>query len=199
MLGTALAAFGSHLAEQGATQINRTGSANRVQTSAPSDVFATRDGHVLTHVVGGGLFRRWARLMGEESRWTDDPMYRTDESRGEHSGAILGRMAAWCAARTSVEAIEALQAAGLPAGPVYTPQQALDDPHVAAMGWLHSIIDYPGLRRAVPVSGMPVQLSATPAEPPQHPPLLGEHTDALLAELKYSNAEILAFKAQGIV
>jgi len=65
LLGTALAVFGSYLAEQGATGINRIGTGNRVQTSAPSSVFATRDGHVLTHVVGNGLFRRWARLMGE--------------------------------------------------------------------------------------------------------------------------------------
>ncbi len=175
LLATALATFGSHLAEQGATRINRAGSGNRVQTSAPSDVFATRDGHILTHVVGNGLFRRWAKLMGEESRWMD------------------------CAKLSTSEALEALDAAGLPAGPVYTPQQALDDPQVAAMGFLHSIIDFPGLNRAVPVSGLPVHLSATPAQPPRHPPLLGEHTDELLTELGYTNAEILALKAQRAV
>jgi len=199
LLATALATFGSHLAEQGATRINRAGSGNRVQTSAPSDVFATRDGHILTHVVGNGLFRRWAKLMGEESRWMDDPLYRTDQCRGDHGSAILERMARWCAKLSTSEALEALDAAGLPAGPVYTPQQALDDPQVAAMGFLHSIIDFPGLNRAVPVSGLPVHLSATPAQPPRHPPLLGEHTDELLTELGYTNAEILALKAQRVV
>src|ERR1700731_4438205 len=137
LLGTALAAFGSHLAEQGATRIDRVGSGNRVQTSAPSAVFPTRDGHVLTHVVGNGLFRRWAKLMGEAERWTGDELYRDDASRGDHSEAILERMAGWCAARTTGEALAALDAAGLPAGPVYSPQQALDDPQVAAMRFLH--------------------------------------------------------------
>jgi crotonobetainyl-CoA:carnitine CoA-transferase CaiB-like acyl-CoA transferase len=199
LLGTALAAFGSHLAEQGATGINRIGSGNRVQTSAPSAVFPTRDGHVLTHVVGNGLFRRWAKLMGDEARWTGQELYRSDASRGAHSEAILERMADWCAARTTAEALDALDAAGLPAGPIYTPQQALDDPQVAAMNFLQSIADYPGLTRPVPVSGLPVDLSATPGTAPGRPPLLGEHTDAVLAELGYTPAEITALKEQGVV
>jgi crotonobetainyl-CoA:carnitine CoA-transferase CaiB-like acyl-CoA transferase len=199
LLGTALATFGSHLAEQGGTGINRVGSGNRVQTSAPSAVFPTRDGHVLTHVVGNGLFRRWARLMGDEGRWTGDALYHSDDSRGAHSEDILERMAAWCTARTTAEALESLNAAGLPAGPVYTPQQALDDPQVAAMNLLHSITGYPGLHRPVPVSGLPVELTATPGTIPQRPPLLGEHTDAVLAELGYSSTEIAALREQGVV
>jgi crotonobetainyl-CoA:carnitine CoA-transferase CaiB-like acyl-CoA transferase len=199
LLGTALAAFGSHLAEQGGTGINRIGSGNRVQTSAPSAVFPTRDGHLLTHVVGNGLFRRWAKLMGDEARWAGDELYRTDASRGAHSEAILERMADWCAARTTAEALAALDGAGLPAGPIHTPQQALDDPQVAAMKFLHSIADYPGLRSPVPVSGLPVDLSATPGTPPGRPPRLGEHTDAVLGELGYTPAEITTLKEQGVV
>lgn len=199
LLGTALAAFGSHLAEQGATGINRVGSGNRVQTSAPSAVFATLDGHVLTHVVGNGLFRRWAKLMGDDARWTGDDLYRTDASRGLHSEEILKRMAAWCAGRTTVEALAALDAAGLPAGPVYSPQQALDDPQVAAMGFLHAVADFPGLRRPVPVSGLPVELSATPGISPHRPPRLGEHTAEVLTGLGYTPAEIAALRNTGVV
>jgi crotonobetainyl-CoA:carnitine CoA-transferase CaiB-like acyl-CoA transferase len=199
LLGTALAAFGSHLAEQGATGIDRVGSGNRVQTSAPSSVFATRDGHILTHVVGNGLFRRWARLMGDEARWMADPLYADDGTRGDHSELILERMSGWCAERTTVEALEALNAAGLPAGPIYTPQQALDDPQVAAMQFLHSVAGYPGLHRPVPVSGLPVALSLTPGNIPARPPLLGEHTDAVLTELGYGPGEITDLRAHGVV
>jgi crotonobetainyl-CoA:carnitine CoA-transferase CaiB-like acyl-CoA transferase len=87
---TALSVFGSHLIEQAVAKPDRVGTGNRVQTSAPSDVFATRDGHVLTHVVGDGLFRRWARLMGDAERWTGDPRFATDDGRGKHSAARHG-------------------------------------------------------------------------------------------------------------
>ncbi|HXW10174.1 MAG TPA: CoA transferase, partial [Steroidobacteraceae bacterium] len=120
LLGTALAVFGSHLVEQGALGLDRVPSGNRVQTSAPSDVFATRDGHVLVHTVGNGLFRRWARLMGDAERWTSDPRYQSDQSRGDHSAEILARMSEWCAERSTEQALGELQAAGLPCGAVHT-------------------------------------------------------------------------------
>jgi crotonobetainyl-CoA:carnitine CoA-transferase CaiB-like acyl-CoA transferase len=199
LFGTALAVFGSHLIEQDATGIDRVGTGNRVQTSAPSDVFATSDGHILTHIVGNGLFRRWARLMGDEVRWTDDPLYATDQSRGDNSAPILQRMRAWCAERTTSEALAQLENAGIPAGPVYRPQQALDDPQVAAMQWLHSVSRYPGMDAAVRVPDLPVHLSRSPGGIRSAPPQAGQHTDEILAELAFTPAEIAAFRVGEIV
>lgn len=198
LLATALAVFNSHLIEQGVTGINRVGTGNRVQTSSPSDVFATRDGHVLTHVVGNGLFRRWARLMGDEERWTQDPLYATDQSRGDHSELILERMRSWCAQRTTDEAVATLERAGIPAGPVYTPQQALDDPQVRAMGFLEAVTGYPGLGRPAPVASLPVKLSATPGTIRTPPPRAGEHSDEILASLGFTPEEIAALHASGV-
>ncbi len=199
LLGTAMAVFGSHLAEQSALGINRLPTGNRVQTSAPSDVFTTRDGHILTHTVGNGLFRRWARLMGDADRWINDPRFQSDQSRGDHSEDILARMRQWCSERTTDEALRELQAAGLPSGPVQTPQQALDHPQVAAMQALRAITDFPGLQRPANVPDLPVKLSVSGGGITRRPPLLGEHTDEVLRGLGYSSAEITALRDARVI
>jgi len=199
LLGTALAAFGSHLVEQSALGLDRQPSGNRVQTSAPSDVFATRDGHVLVHTVGNGLFRRWARLVGDAERWLGDPRYQSDQSRGDHSSEILARTREWCAERTTEQALAELQAAGLPSGPVHTLQQALEHPQVGAMQWLTSVADFPGLPRPASVPDLPLTLGASGGGISRRPPLLGEHTDEILASLGYTSAEIAALRAAEVI
>ncbi len=199
LLGTALAVFGSHLIEQGATGIGRTGTGNRVQTSAPSDVFATTDGHILTHVVGNNLFGRWARLMGDEQRWLSDARFASDQSRGDHSEEILDRMREWCSTRSTAQAIGDLERAGIPAGPVYRPQEVLEDPQVAAMQWLHQVENYPGLGRPAPVPSLPLRFTRTPGGITSGPPRTGEHTQQILAGLGYSAAQIEQLRAAGVV
>jgi crotonobetainyl-CoA:carnitine CoA-transferase CaiB-like acyl-CoA transferase len=103
------------------------------------------------------------------------------------------------AAPPTAQALEALNGAGLPAGPIYTPQQALDDPQVKAMQFLHAVAGYPGLHQPVPVSGLPVQLSLTPGTLPERPPLLGEHTDGVLTELGYTSRDIAELRAHDVI
>ncbi|MFL6808494.1 MAG: CoA transferase, partial [Bradyrhizobium canariense] len=171
---------------------------NLGQTAAPADIYRTRDGWVLCQVTGHPLFKRWAKLMGEEEVWLNDPRFADDISRGNNGPVISERMARWCAERTTQEAVDTLGKAMIPTGPVLSPQQALDHPHVRAAGFMQDV-DYPGLPKPAPVARAAVRLSETPGEIATRPPTLGEHTDLILSELGYDKAAIAALRQGGIV
>ena len=198
LLRTGLMLMNGLLGEQAVQQTNRQPTANRVQTSAPSDIFATSDGHILTHIVGDGLFARWARMIGEEEQWVNDPRFRSDDSRGEHRDVLCERMAGWCATRTTDEAIALCEEFGVPAGPVLTPQQALDDPQVQAMDDMVPT-SLPGVETPVPVMGPPFRLTQTPGQIQRRAPLLGEHTNQIMTELGYTDAEITSLRDKRVI
>jgi crotonobetainyl-CoA:carnitine CoA-transferase CaiB-like acyl-CoA transferase len=197
LLRTAVAFNSPTLVEQQMIRADRVATLNRGQTAAPSDLFRTRDGWILVHVIGDPMFGRWAKLMGEAD-WLTDPRFADDRARGDHGEAVSARMAEWTAARTTAEALVELEAARIPAGPLHSPQQALDDPHIRAAGLLQDV-EYPGLPGPVPVAPTPVDLSETPGRLRCAPPRLGEHTDAILAELGYTVEEVAALRAEGAV
>ena len=197
LFNTGLTIMNGTAIEQDAIQRNRVSTLNRSQTSAPADTFKTKDGWVLVQSVGGPLFKRWANLMGEDC-WLDDDRFKDDITRGDNSAAISERLADWCADRTSQEVLDAMEEVRLPAGPVLSPQQVLEDPHIAAKG-LFQPVEYPGLDKPVPVMRTPVELSETPGEIRSRAPTLGEHTGQIMEELGYSADEIAAFRENRIV
>jgi crotonobetainyl-CoA:carnitine CoA-transferase CaiB-like acyl-CoA transferase len=197
LLRTAVAFNNPALIEQQVVQVNRVATLNRGQTFAPSDVFRTRDGWIIVYAIGNPMFRRWARLMGED-HWLGDPRFKDDQARGDHGELISKRMAAWTAERTTAEALAELDGARIPAGPLYSPQQALDDAHIRAAGLLHDR-DYPGLPRRAPLAPSPIDLSETPGQFRHRAPVLGEHTDQILAELGYSGEAIGALRAANVI
>lgn len=199
LLGTALAFMAANLIEQAAIEPNRVSTWNRSQGAGPADTFATRDGWVLVHCVGEPLFRRWCTLLGEEAL-LDDARFATDQGRGDHGELLSERMAAWCAERTTEDVLTALDEARIPAGQVYSPQEALDDAHIQAMGFLKTM-DYPGLPdgKGGFVSDTPVRFSTIRAGVHRRAPTLGEHTDAILKELGYSDSEIGGLREQRVV
>ena len=197
LFSTALTMMNGTAIEQAAIKRNRVATVNRSQTSAPADTFKTKDGWVLVQSVGGPLFKRWADLMGEE-HWLEDPRFKDDISRGDHGEIISERLATWCAERTSAEVLSAMEEARLPAGPIMSPQDVLESPHVAARG-LFQPTEYPGLDVPAPLMKTPVELSETPGEIRSRPPTLGEHTDQIMNELGYSAEEIAELKEKRVV
>jgi crotonobetainyl-CoA:carnitine CoA-transferase CaiB-like acyl-CoA transferase len=197
LLRTALAFSNSLLIEQSLTQVDRTRLANRGFNSAPADLFRCRDGWIIATVIGEPMFRRWCRMIGED-HWLADPRFQDDQARGDHGGTISARMNEWCGARTCQEALDELEKASIVAGQMYSPQQALDEPHIRAAHLLEER-EYPTLDQTVPLAPTPIDLSETPGTYRRHAPLLGEHTDEILASLGYGAAEIAALRAEGVV
>lgn len=197
LLATALTVNNATLIEQAVININRVPTGNRGQTAAPVDIFRTKDGWILTQVIGQPLYERWAKLMAED-KWLTDPRFENDLKRGEHGEIISARMQVWCDDYTTDEALDILGKAMIPAGPVLKPQQALDDPHVNAMNFFEHL-DFPGMPKAAPVMKAPVWLSGSPGSIRHRAPVLGEHTDAILEELGYSAGDISSLREKRIV
>jgi len=197
LLRTAVAFNNATLVEQGVVRPNRIATVNRGQTSAPSDLFRTKDGWIIAYAIGNPMFKRWARLMGEE-HWLTDPRFADDLARGDHGEIISKRMNEWTGERTTAEALADLETAKIPAGPLYSPQQALEDAHIRAAGLLADT-EYPGLPRPAPLAPMPVDLSETPGRFRHRAPTLGEHTDVILGELGYSAEAIAGFRERKVI
>jgi crotonobetainyl-CoA:carnitine CoA-transferase CaiB-like acyl-CoA transferase len=122
----------------------------------------------------------------------------TDIDGGQHGDVLNDIMQEWCDDKTKAEIPSLLQAAKLPAAPLHSTQDVLDDPHVAAMGYLRRV-PFPGASRDVPIIEMPFRMSATPGTIRSRAPLLGEHTDEVLGQVGYGGDEIAGLRARSII
>ena len=197
LFNTALTMMNGTVIEQAAIKANRLATLNRSQTSAPADTFKTKDGWVLVQTVGGPLFKRWTDLMGED-HWLDDDRFKTDISRGDNGEIISERLASWCAERTNEEVLAEMEKVRIPAGPILSPQQVLEDPHIAAKGLFESV-EYPGLDTPAPLMKTPVELSETPGEIRSRAPRLGENTDEIMKELGYDQEQIIDLRNKRVI
>lgn len=197
LIGTALMIASSFLIEQAVLKNNRTATLNRGQLAAPVDMFKVKDGWLLVQVAGQPMYERWVALIGEDE-WRTDPRFATDVLRGEHGEVISARMAEWCKDRTKSEATAEFEAAKIPAYPVYSPQDALDDPHIKAMGFLQPV-EYKGLPGPALIVSTPFRMSKTPPSLRLNPPESGEHTEQILASLGYDEAAIAALRETNVI
>ena len=126
-----------------------------------------------------------------------DPRFASEEARWENRAALNAIIEEWTRARTKHEVMRILGGAGVPCGACQDTGEVLADPHLKAREMIVEV-DYP-TRGPYKTVGCPIKLSDSPAEVTR-PPLLGEHTDALLGELCGVAAEdVEQLRADGIV
>lgn len=197
LLGTALAFSNALTIDHALNGIDRQPIGNRSFSSGPTDLFRTRDGWIVTQIVGSAIFARWAELMGRPEL-VDDPLYASDILRGDNGEELSAITQRWCIDRTSEEVIGKMGAARVPAAPVLRAGEVLAQPQVAAMGLVEPV-DYPGASNAIPVIRAPIRLSGSDKVGPARAPQVGEHSDAILAELGYDAQTISALRAAKII
>ncbi len=165
---------------------------NENATAAPSGTFRTGDGALNIAANKQEQFETLCRLIDRPELATD-PRFALRENRKRHRDALRGEIEKGLAARPAAEWEELLSAAGVPAGRVLTVGEALALDQLAERGFVHQLT--PSLR----VLGSSVHVDDAPLAPPGPPPHLGAHTDALLAELGYDDADIRALHDMGAV
>jgi crotonobetainyl-CoA:carnitine CoA-transferase CaiB-like acyl-CoA transferase len=156
----------------------RLGSAH--PTICPYDTFAAADGFVNIAAGNDALFARLARALGRPD-WLADERFAQNAARVAHREALYAELRPLVAARSVADWDALLRDEGIPGGPILEIEQTLAHPQLAARGMVASL-EHPRAGR-IRVTGFPFGLSDTPCGPTGPPPLLGEHTDAVLAEL----------------
>jgi len=176
------------------TRPPRYGSAH--PTIAPYQGFATKDGDLMLAVGNDAIWRRFAPVAGLDDL-VDDPRFATNPLRVSHRDELLPLVADAMASRTSAQWVEVLDAAGVPVGPIQTVDEVVTDPQVLARGMVGEV-EHPtaGTLRTI---GCPVRLTATPPQVRTAPPLLGQHTDDVLAELGVDATRLAELRSSGAV
>jgi len=165
-------------------------------TIAPYQAFGTADGYVMVAVGNDGLWRRFAPAVGL-GELLDDDRFRTNPQRVGHRDTLIPLIEKAMSARSSDDWVRRLEEAGVPVGPIQTVDEVMHDPQVLARGMVCEL-KHPtaGTLRTI---GCPVRLTATPPAVRTVPPLLGQHTDDVLAELGLSEERIGALHRSGAV
>ena len=165
----------------------------------PYKVFGTSDGYVILAVGNDRQFQDWCRVA-EACDLAHDPRYQTNPLRIVNRKDLYAAMPAYMASKSTAEWLDALGEAKVPCSPVNDIKQVFDDPHIRHRG-MRIEMDHPTAgSRKVPLIGSPLKMSRTPPQYRYPPPVLGQHTDEVLAEVLDMGADRIAeLKASGTV
>jgi len=145
----------------------------------PYQDFPTADGDMILAIGNDGQFARFCAVAGR-TEWASDPRFATNAARVAHRTVLIPLLRQTTVLRTTRAWVAALESHAVPCGPIHRLDEVFADPQVVARG-LRVELPHP---LAGTVSGVanPVRLSATPVVYRSAPPVLGQHTDEVLAD-----------------
>jgi crotonobetainyl-CoA:carnitine CoA-transferase CaiB-like acyl-CoA transferase len=168
---------------------------NRHSSLAPYETFRTSDGHVIVGVGNDGLWKKFCRAVGRAD--LDRPRFETNAGRVASYPELKRLLDPLFESRPTGEWVALLEAAGIPVGRVRNVAEVFANPQVAARR-MRIEVDHSKLGK-LPLSGNPIKLERTPERRYLSPPVLGEHTEAVLSERLGMDAESLrALRAKGV-
>jgi formyl-CoA transferase len=173
---------------------------NQASQTVPSTLYPCAGGGPNDYAYINAWERpQWLAMVQAMGRpeLADDPRFATPELRWQNRDQLNAVVEEWTGARSKYEVMRVLGEAGVPCGAVQDTGEVLTDPHLRARQMIVDV-DYPA-RGTYQTVGCPVKLSDSPAEI-RRPPLLGEHTEALLGDLcGLDTAELRRLKDDGVV
>jgi formyl-CoA transferase len=144
----------------------------------PYQSFKTADGYLVIGVASEGIWRRFCQAIGR-AEWADDPRFEKNSNRVENRSLLIGLLGQMFLGRSTDEWLKLLNSAEVPCAPVQTVDQVFKAPQVLHREMLVQV-EHPRAG-TVRMAGIPVKFSATPASVRLPPPLLGQHTEEVLA------------------
>jgi len=165
----------------------------------PYKVMPCSDGHVIVAVGNDAQFARFCSFAGAPEL-AEDPRFATNSDRVRNREALYAILPDYTRRKKQQEWVDGLSRLGVPSGPVNTLDQVFEDPQVRHRGMKLAMPDPNAEGGHVDLIANPIRLSGTPVEYRHVPPALGQHTDAILAELLgLDDAEIGDLRERGVI
>jgi crotonobetainyl-CoA:carnitine CoA-transferase CaiB-like acyl-CoA transferase len=169
---------------------------NHHASIAPYETLATADGYVVLAVGNDRQFRAFCALAG--LALADDDRFRTNDARVTNRSALTDALAPALRTRSTHDWLAALEAAGVPCGPINTLPQVFADPHVVARDIVQTVKREDGAE--LRLTANPIRMSKTPPRVEHAPPLLGGDTDDVLQTLLNADeTELRRLREAGVI